>query len=562
MDEFKVDFGSFPKSKADFQAMMKPGKRPLKILLNLLITAVIGGIAYYFMLPPMNFQATEFYVFWVGILVVYIAVSFLTLRVFRHPEYAAYAKSQSIVPLALIAILIVVALIGSIVGATIFRAKDYRDLIEVKTGNFQQDVDEISYNEVPRIDLDTAKKMGDKKLNELNSDLVSQFSVASNYTQINYKNRPVRVTPLQYGDPIKWLKNTGAGLPAYLMIDMVTQEVTLVQLKEGMRYSQSEYFNRRVDRQLRFQYPTLMFNTLNFEVDDNGTPFWIAPVIEKKIGLFGGKDIKGAVLMNAITGESKYYADKDVPNWVDRVYNADLIVEQYNYYGKFQKGFFNSILGQEKVTVTTQGEGYIALNDDVWMYTGITSIGAEQSNTGFILSNQRTKETKFYNNPGAQEIAAQRSAEGAVQDFGYKATFPLLLNIGGEPTYFMSLKDSDQLVKQYAMVNVKQYQVMAIGADPKTCEENYTKKLMENGITKVQTVEQQEISGKIADIRTAVKDGNTYYYIKLENDAAYFSVKASASEGIVIMNKGDAVKISFEKKEGSIVAATKIERIA
>ena len=197
----------------------------------------------------------------------------------------------------------------------------------------------------------------------------------------------------------------------------------------------------------------------------------------KTIGLFGGRDIQGAVLCDAITGESVYYDISEVPTWVDNVYTPALIMEQYDYHGTLVNGFINSILGQRGVTVTTEGYNYIALNDDVYVYTGITSANADQSNLGFLLSNQRTKETKFYDAPGATEYAAMASAQGVVQDLGYVATFPLLLNIAGEPTYFIPLKDATNLVKSYAMVNVAQYQVVTVASTVSQCEQEYIRQM-------------------------------------------------------------------------------------
>ncbi|MEG2570348.1 MAG: CvpA family protein, partial [Clostridia bacterium] len=252
----------------------------------------------------------------------------------------------------------------------------------------------------------------------------------------------------------------------------------------------------------------------------------------------------GAVLVNACTGESKYY--KDVPNWVDRVYSASLIIEQYDYYGTYRNGFFNSLFGQKGVTVTTSGYNYIAMNDDVYVYTGVTSAGTDQSNVGFILSNQRTKETKYYSIAGATEYSAMASAEGVVQHLNYKSTFPLLLNISSKPTYFMALKDNAQLVKMYAMVNVEQYQVVATGATVAECERNYIKLLAQHNITKPLKQVEDTASGKITEIRSAVRDGNTFYYIRVAGKPDYFVLSASEFERAVILNVGDTVKITFD----------------
>ena len=263
-----------------------------------------------------------------------------------------------------------------------------------------------------------------------------------------------------------------------------------------------------------------MFADPVFEIDEEGAPYWVCPRMVKTIGLFGGTDIQGAVLVNAVTGESQYY--EEVPNWVDHVYDADLIMEQYDYYGMYHNGFLNSIFGQRDVTLTTEGYNYIAIGDDVYMYTGVTSVTSDQSNIGFMLSNQRTKETHFYSVAGATEASAQASAQSQVQQMRYVATFPLLLNIADQPTYFMSLKGEDGLVKMYAMVNVQQYNIVETGSTVAECEANYRRALADNGLISGRgcggwfPLTRTEISGAIAEIRTAVLDGNSYYFLRLE----------------------------------------------
>ena len=325
---------------------------------------------------------------------------------------------------------------------------------------------------------------------------------------------------------------------------MVTQEVQVVRLPEGqgMKYSPSEPLNRNISRHLRFHYPTFMFSTPTFEIDEEGNPWWICPRVVKRIGLFGGTDIQGAVMVNAVTGESEYC--EEVPNWVDRVYLASLICQQYDYHGTLVNGWLNSVFGQRDVTVTTDGYNYIALNDDVYMYTGVTSVSSDQSNLGFLLSNQRTKETKFYPAPGATEYSARVSAEGAVQDLRYVSTFPLLLNIAGEPTYFMALKDANQLVKQYAMVNVSQYSTIVSTANTvAACEQEYLRLLSEKGVTAPEELPQTTAQGVIAEIRTAVMDGNSYYFIRLEGEEVFYSILSTDNEIAVILNAGDRVTI-------------------
>lgn len=537
-----------------------PTKRTMpRFLVSLIITLVIGGIWFYVSLPAINLHNTGFYSFALVLLLIYILVFMMALGAdtgaqnLRLRDYLMFAKSQCKIVVILVAALAVVFVVGQIISAPIFRAGAYHTLLDVDTGSFATDIEQISYNEIPMLDASSASRLGDRKLGEL-SDMVSQFEVSEDYTQINFQDRPVRVACLNYGDFFKWLFNTKEGLPAYVKVDMVTQEAQVVRLSSlnlgGMRYSPSEFFNRDLNRTLRFCYPTYMFLSSHLEIDEDGQPWWICPRQVKSIGLFGGTDIVGAVLLNACTGDHIYCSIDAIPVWVDHVYSADLIMQQYDYHGIYVKGFINSLIGQKDVTITTDGYNYLAMNDDVYMYTGVTSVNSDQSNIGFLLSNQRTKETTYYTVAGAIETSAMGSAEGVVQDLGYISTFPLLLNIGGQPTYFMALKDGSELVKSYAMVNVSQYQIVATGSTLAACESNYLSMLKQNNIP-VKTdenapeiiIDQSNISGVVAEIRTAVLDGNSWYYIRLDGSETFYAIAATADRNVVVLDVGDSVTI-------------------
>jgi len=527
-----------------------PKGRFARTLMSLVITAVVGFAYFYVSLPALNFHSSEFYSFFGLLCVVYVISVFLLSgaphdNVVRTPgerlkEWLGFVKRSCLPAGILFVAVILVAVVGQIISMPIFRAAAYRDLLTVQDGDFSTDVAQISFSEIPTLDRKSAEYLGDRQMGTL-SDMVSQFEYSGDSTQINYQGRPVRVAPIAYADLFKWFTNRGSGLPAYVVVDMVTQEATVTRLTEGMKYSFSEPLNRNIMRHLRFQYPTMMFSTPEFEIDDNGHPWWIAPRVVKTIGLFGGTDIQGAVLVDAVTGESQYH--EQVPTWVDTLYVPDLIMEQYDYHGTLVNGFINSILGQRDVTITTDGYNYIAMNDDVYAYTGVTSANADQSNLGFLLCNMRTKETHFYVAPGATEKAAQQSAMGVVQDLGYVATFPLLLNIAGEPTYFIPLLDATNLVKMYAMVNVAQYQIVATGNTVSACEQTYIQMLAEKGITTPEELPQTQASGKVAEIRTAVLNGNTFYFLRLEEDDIFYAVSAAQNRDVVTLNVGDTVTI-------------------
>ena len=531
--------------------MAKSGFSGKNILINLIVTIVAGFIYFYVELPPINLHSAAFYSFFLFLSVVYCITAVITSGIYRQAEngktFWKLLKGSCIVPLIVIGAVFVIYVVGGLLSSVVIRSGAYAKLITVETGDFTQDIEEISFDQIPMLDRDSAEKLGDRKLGEL-ADMVSQFEVADNYTQINYKGRPVRVTPLRYGDIFKWLNNRGAGLPAYLIIDMVTQEVDVVRLPEGMHYTTAEHFSRNLYRHLRFQYPTYIFNEPTFEIDEEGTPYWVCPRIVKRIGLFGGTDIQGAVLVNAITGESQYYTD--IPTWVDGVYSAEIIMDQYDYYGTYQGGFINSLFGQKNVTVTTEGYNYIAANDDVYVYTGVTSAGSDESNIGFILTNQRTKQTTFYSIAGAEEFSAMNSAEGVVQHLNYSATFPLLLNISNQPTYFMALKDYAGLVKMYAMVNVQQYQIVATGASVEECQSNYYKLLRQNkldtGEAPILPADEDTVTGIVTALRSAVIDGTTMYYVTLDAGNTVYCISAGEVEKVILLNVGDRITITYE----------------
>lgn len=544
------------------------GRAAKTVIISLIVTLVFGALYFYLTLPPLNPQAPEFWVFLLLLLAVYSVCTLIGAGVRAGRENIvelprALARSCK-VPILLAGVILAVCVVGTLTGAAIFRSGAYYDLLDVRSGDFAEDVAEISYSEIPMLDKDSSIQLGRRALGSIGADsnLVSQFEVSdSEYSQINYKGEPVRVAPLVYGNIIKWFNNRAQGLPGYIVVNMVTQEADLVQLSDGIKYSTGEHFGRNLYRTLRFRYPTMMFGDVNFEIDEDGTPWWICSRLVKRIGLFGGADAQGAVLVNAVTGESEYM--EEVPNWVDRVYDADLLVQQYNYHGRYVNGWINSWLGQKGITTTTEGYNYIALNDDVYLYTGVTSAGGDESNVGFILINQRTKEANYYNITGATEYSAMSSAQGAVQHLNYTATFPLLLNISDQPTYFIALKDSAELVKMYAMVNVSDYQITATGTSVAQCQQNYEQLLSQNGVQVTAPVlddaaEQETISGTVTEIRSAVVDGNTIFYFALGGDV-YYAVSAQSCQQAVIINVGDTVTITYLPGEGDILTASQIK---
>ena len=589
MDPIKVDFSKKDGGRKK-EIVIPPEKAALKIVLSIVCTLVFAAVAFYIMLPAINFKAYEFYLYLGAVAASYVVFNGIFANVMAKPEYIPYVKKRALVPGIIIGVLVVAVGIGYLVSSEFFRAESYSSIIDVRTdSDFSEEIPEEnaeSFSAIPKLDEEAAAQLATRALGVLEEKgYVSQFTVYPQYTQINYKDTPVRVAPLQYDNIIKWFTNTKNGFPGYVIIDMANESTEFVETENSIKYSPAEHFNKLLKRHLRFEYPTFMFAEATFEIDDEGNPYWICARLDNTIGLFGGKDVIGAVVVKADSdsGESAYYTIDEIKSdeklqWLDRIYDSDLIVQQYNFYGKYQNGFWNSNLGQKGVKTTTANYNYLAKDDDVWMYTGVTSVTSDQSITGFVLVNQRTKEAVYYSVTGGTEYSAQQAAEGRVKDLGYSATFPLLLNIGGEPTYFMSLKDPENnIVQQYALINVAQYnnnKMGATGTDLSKCLASYVDALEDSGIkvdidpsqvvdpvvpeVSEPVVEKLSATGTIAEIRTAVKGGDSYYYIKLDSNAAYFSIAASKDETVVILNKGDSVTITYTG-EGAIIAADSVK---
>ncbi len=527
---------SFQNAKSIVSGTPKKGA----FVISLVITVIVALIGFYVTLLPLT-------IFNPGsvIALIFLIGLFTLLYTALKASFTKFAKGLVLI-MALLALYLVV---GTIISMPIFHAKSYQQqLVLDQDADFFEDNQSISYETIPVVDRDSAMRLGDRQMGEI-VEYVSQFEVTDSYSQINKNGTPVRVTPLEYSDIIKWWTNKDEGLPAYIEVDMVTQDAKVVELEEGMKYSQSELFGRNIERHIRFNYPTLMFERVAFEIDEDGVPYYISPSYEYKIGLFGGKDITGAVLVNAITGEHKYYDVDDVPDWVDRVYPSTLVTSQLQNWGKYVNGYWNSVFTQKGVLQPTEGYNYIVIDDDVYFYTGLTSVSKDASNVGFALINLRTKEAKLYDISGAEEYSAMSSAEGQVQNLGYTATFPILVNAQGTPSYFLSLKDSAGLVKQYAFVSVEDYQIVATGSSVAEAEENYYKLLENRGKDVNPSGDVVTKDGVVTEINEAVVEGNSTYYFTLEGDDTVYVGDISLSNKLPLLEPGQAVTIEFIDNE-------------
>ena len=529
----------------------------MKKIINILITLGVGVILYYITLPALNLNNIGFYLYISALVLIYTfleSIKNADIQILKKGINRKESQPPFLYALGGVIILALIILLVNLICSPLFNAKSYQTRIAVdENGNLLEDLPEVNFNQLPLLDKDSSEVLGDRVMGQM-SELVSQFDVSNLYTQINYNNTITRVTPLEYADAIKWLTNRKNGIAGYITVNSVTGEANLVRLEKGMKYSPSALFNENLKRKLRFTYPTLNFGKISFEIDNEGNPYYIVPVIKyTAVGLKA--KVNGVIIFDPITGESKKYNVNDVPNWVDIAYSANLVLEQVDDWGTYKNGFWNSIFSQKNVVVTTDGYNYLAMNDDIYLYTGITSVVSDESNIGFILTNMRTGHTTYYSVPGAEEYSAMSSAEGLVQDMGYKSTFPLLINLKGNPTYLVSLKDSSGLVKMYGFVDVKDYQKVVVTDSSKgilTAKDNYLSSIKKEASDEELVI--KEI--KVETISSAIINGYTYYYIEAENKRYKASIRLS--DTLPFIKVGSTIKVGYYETEEKIIEIEKM----
>ena len=537
---------------------MKIKKFPAILIVSILALLVIG-ITYYVTLPPINPCSSEFWTFFFFILAViggaYLLIQFaygsLTI-INQRIKFPVFVKV--LIGIAIAALICILLL--SLISSQIFRAKTYSNMIELREGDFASEVPLTEYvTDIALMDSSSAQIIGARTLGTL-SDLVSQYTVSPSYTQIAIQGVPYKVAPLEYASFFKWLQNSSSGIPGYVKVDPVNFEAEFIRLDEYITVSPSAYFSKNLMRAFRFAAPFDIFGSVYFEIDDNGHPYWIASTMKPYAGWFGAYDVSGVLVMDACTGETTRYELGSVPAWIDIVYDGYLICQKYDWYGMLKNGYFNSVLAQTGCTVTTDDFGYKIIGNDVYIFTGVTSTSNDEANIGFILANSRTGEYKFFSVPGAEEYSAMSAAEGSVQQYGYRASFPSLINVGGEATYIMVLKDASGIVKMYSMVNVRNYNIVVTSETQDEVFQKYKTALAQNG-NKVESSTLTTEDIVIDEIIYITQGGETTVYIKSPSGVYGMSF----NEDILFYTTGDTIKVAYTtKNETGVTVISRIEK--
>lgn len=531
-------------------------KLKVRIALFVIFAAVIGGF-YYAYFPAINIHLE---IFWTTLIVVFLSlaiilgakssISQMVGRLSKKPsikEFSWFAKLCSVLVIVCVGVLIV----GSALGATLFRSRAYANLLPVDKREFTEDIEQSDQvTDIALMDTESARIFGNRKIGSL-SDVVSQYEIEADYTQISIKGQPMKVSRLKYASFFKWWNNRNSGVPGYVQVNPVNSEAKYVKLTKPMKYVPSAYFNYNLQRHVQLTYPTKIISGYKFEVDDDGNPYYICPTMTARVGLFGGIDVNGVIICDPIDGECKYYAIGDCPSWVDSVYDGHLLTKKYNWHGMLSGGYINSIIGQKGCKQATDDFGYKIIGDDVWVYTGVTSANGDQSNIGFVMMNQRTSEARYYQVSGAEEHSAMSAAEGEVQEKGYKASFPSLINVSGTPTYIMVLKDAGGLVKLYAMVNVEQYNIVATATSQTKVFEEYKTLLASDGKLETEENDLKEDTITVQSVEYIDSDDGTMVYIKDTNHQVYKQA-FKEDESLIRISAGDVLHVKYQPMDNEI----------
>ena len=563
----------------------------LSYTVSYVIAAIIAFLVYYVTLPAINLQSGGFYVY----LTFVIALACAPIWILSHDkgfltqiledmanggkhkkrkgDFVFPKKSKkSVIMLVIICVPMVVLILGSLISSTVFNARAYSEIITVSEENFEEDMPKTEkVTNIALMDTDTARIIGNRTLGSL-SDVVSQFEISEDYNQINYLRTPKKVANLEYAGFFKWLGNRSSGIPGYVMVDPVNNNAEYKELSKPLKYVDSGYLGDDLMRKLRFSYPTKILGDPRFEIDDLGNPVYIVPCYKPQVLLFGAEDVSEVIIFDPCTGDSEIYDLASTPAWIDVVYDGYLACEKYDWKGIYSGGFINSIIGNKDCVQTTDDFGYVILGDDVWYYTGVTSVNSDKSNIGFILSNARTGEYKFYPVIGAEEHSAMTAAEGHVQEKGYVASFPVLINVEGEATYIMVLKDKGGLVRLFALVNVEQYSVVATAATQTEAMSKYKTLLFENGIIDdpgndpvIDPEDTEEITMLVDKITLVAHDGESYiYFTGLSSKTGNIILRKAVKDDptLLFIEENDTIKFKAKATENaSIFEIASFEKI-
>lgn len=523
----------------------------MKRFIPILILLLFGFLLFYTTLPVINYG-------FIGLPVLLIFLIIVAIIAFTKIEVVKPANKMRIIStpgkyiyFVLLAVLAYVIIVPVLTSLPMFRSEDYQKLIgKVEDGqNLKNHIAPISLDKIRVVDEELAMLLGEKIIGSQPS-LGSQTEIGE-FTIQKVNDELYWVAPLLHTGFFKWYNNS-EGTPGYVMVSATNErDVKLIQDVKGkpvkIKYQPGAFFGSRIDRHVYFNgYATVGLEDFNFEIDDNGHPYWIVTKYKKRIG-FAGNDATGVLVVDAETGVIQEYDIANTPLWVDRIQPISFIEEQLNDWGEYVHGYWN--WANENKLMTTEGLTLVyGENHKSYWYTGLSSVGKEESAVGFVLVDTRTKEATYYRQSGATEYAAQSSAEGKVQEKGYHASLPIPYLINNIPTYVMTLKDDGGLVKMFAMVSINDYTIVGVGNTMRETLMAYKNvyNMADNGIDPASVSTKKSFKSVVTRIENDVKNGNSFYYFTIKDYPNIFVGSSQLSNELPVTMVGDSINIAFD----------------
>jgi hypothetical protein len=523
----------------------------MKKLLPFFALIFIGFLLFYFGLPVVNYGFIKLPL--LLLVLVCLGMAFFTKLQFSNQAQNVKVLSKPnrlffIVALILLLYMTVLPLLTSL---PLFRSASYQKLIgKVENGEkISNHIAPISIDKIRVVDEDLAHLLGEKILGSQPA-LGSQVELGDFCIQ-KVNDQLYWVAPLLHSGFFKWFNNK-EGTAGYVMVSATNErDVKLVQnIAEKpikIKYQQGAFFQSDIHRHLYFNgFATTGLADFSFEIDDSGKPFWIITRFIKKVG-FSGNDATGVIVVDAQSGAIREYNITNTPTWVDRIQPISFIEDQLNDWGEYVHGYFN-FSNANKLQITEGLTLVYGQNNNSYWYTGLTSVGKDESAVGFVLVDTRTKATTFYKQGGATEFAAQSSAQGKVQEKGYNASLPIPYNINNIPTYVMTLKDNGGLVKMFAMVAISDYTIVGVG---NTMRETLTSfknvyNMADNKINPNSVSNKRTLKTVVNRIQNDVKNGNSFYYFTVRDYPNIFVGSSQLSSQLPVTIVGDSITISFD----------------
>ncbi len=519
---------------------------------------------WYFGMPTLN---TTFAAVW--FLIAITAFIAGIPGIFAAFEGYQMEKKHRYLLITAVSIVLGVISVSFILSAPMFHDNAYRDLLgKVEVSEFSQDISELKDNQARIVKQKMATILGLKQLGK-DAGLGSRATLGTFHIQ-QVNGKLYWVAPLMHSTFFRWLNFKEEGTSGYVKVSATNpDDVTLVQELGGkklhIKYQLDAYFNQDLERHLYFSgYMSSGLTDFTFEIDDAGKPYWVVTLYEKTVG-FAGEDAKAVLVVDPETGSITKYSIADAPEWIDRIQPESFIRDQIDDWGEYVLGWWNSLFAKQDVLKVSNKELRLIYGDDgkSYWYSGITSSGNDKSNVGFLLVNTRTKEVKRYNVSGATEDSAESSAEGLVQQYKYDASNFILYNVGGIPTYIGPLTDAEGLVKGVAAVNMESYAIAGWGANVNDAIRSYRQALFSRGkSSNVAATSHEEAKGIVSRIASDIKNGNTSYYIVLENKEGFiFTADSNLSVEVPLTKIGDSVKIKYSLSGSAIVVAEDFDNL-